>query len=32
MAIIHWSGAIIGLAIAIILIFRKVNPVYTLLG
>lgn len=32
MAVIHWSGAIIGLAIAIILIFRKVNPVYALLG
>ena len=32
MAIIHWSGAIIGLAIAIILILRKVNPVYALFG
>jgi gluconate:H+ symporter, GntP family len=32
MAVIHWSGAIIGLAIAIILIFRKVNPVYALFG
>jgi len=32
MAIIHWSGAIIGLVIAIILILRKVNPVYALFG
>lgn len=32
MAIIHWSGAIIGLAIAIVLILKKVNPVYALLG
>lgn len=27
---IHWSGAIIGLVIAIILIFKKLNPVYAL--
>ncbi len=32
MAVIHWSGAILGLAIAILLIFRKVNPVYALFG
>jgi len=32
MAIIHWSGAIVGLAIAIILILKKVNPVYALFG
>ena len=32
MAVIHWSGAIVGLAVAIILIFRKVNPVYALFG
>lgn len=32
MAVIHWSGAIIGLVIAIILILRKVNPVYSLFG
>lgn len=32
MAVIHWSGAIIGLVIAIILILRKVNPVYALFG
>ena len=32
MAIIHWSGAIIGLAIAIVLILKKVNPVYALFG
>mgnify|MGYP002563595959 FL=1 len=31
MAIIHWSGAIIGLAIGIILILKKVNPFYALL-
>ncbi|MEH7886545.1 SLC13 family permease [Bacillus sp. JJ1609] len=29
-AVIHWGGAIFGLAIAIILIFKKVNPVYAL--
>lgn len=32
MAIVHWSGAVIGLIIAIVLIFRKVNPVYALFG
>ncbi|NMF07021.1 GntP family permease [Clostridium beijerinckii] len=32
MTVIHWSGAIIGLVIAIILILRKVNPVYALFG
>lgn len=32
MAVIHWSGAIIGLVIAIILILKKVNPVYALFG
>lgn len=32
MIVIHWSGAIIGLAIAIILILKKVNPVYALFG
>lgn len=32
MTVIHWSGAIIGLAIAIILILKKVNPVYALFG
>lgn len=31
MAVIHWSGAIIGLAIGIILILKKVNPFYALL-
>lgn len=30
MSIIHWSGAIIGLIIGIVLIFRKINPVYSL--
>lgn len=29
---IHWIGAIAGLAIAIILILKKVNPVYSLFG
>lgn len=29
-AVIHWGGAILGLIIAIILIFKKVNPVYAL--
>lgn len=28
--VIHWGGAILGLIIAIILIFKKVNPVYAL--
>ena len=32
MEFIHWSGAIIGLAVAIILIFKKINPVYALFG
>jgi GntP family gluconate:H+ symporter len=32
MAVIHWSGAIIGLVVAIIFILRKVNPVYALFG
>lgn len=32
MAVIHWSGAILGLAIAILLIFKRVNPVYALFG
>lgn len=32
MPVIHWSGALIGLAAAIILIFRKLNPVYALFG
>lgn len=32
MTVIHWSGAVIGLVIAIILILRKVNPVYALFG
>lgn len=32
MPVIHWSGAILGLAIAIILILKKVNPVYSLFG
>lgn len=32
MEVIHWSGAIIGLAVAIILIFKKINPVYALFG
>lgn len=31
-AIINWPGAIVGLILAIILIFRKVNPVYALFG
>ncbi|KOF56409.1 gluconate:proton symporter [Clostridium sp. DMHC 10] len=30
MYIINWGGAIVGLIIAIILIFRKINPVYSL--
>ncbi|MDO5517777.1 MAG: GntP family permease [Clostridium sp.] len=30
MELIHWSGALIGLAIAIILILKKLNPVYAL--
>lgn len=29
-AAVHWGGAVIGLVIAIILIFKKVNPVYSL--
>jgi GntP family gluconate:H+ symporter len=29
---IHWSGAVLGLVIAIFLIFKKVNPVYALFG
>jgi gluconate:H+ symporter, GntP family len=29
-SVIHWSGAILGLIVAIVLIFRKVNPVYSL--
>jgi GntP family gluconate:H+ symporter len=32
MPVIHWSGAILGLIVAIVLIFRKVNPVYALFG
>ena len=32
MAVINWSGAIFGLIVAIVLIFRKVSPVYALLG
>ncbi|MBD7912771.1 MULTISPECIES: GntP family permease [Clostridium] len=32
MSVIHWSGAIVGLILAIVLIFRKVNPVYALFG
>jgi GntP family gluconate:H+ symporter len=32
MSVIHWSGAIVGLVIDILLIFRKVNPVYALFG
>ncbi|MEO3946409.1 SLC13 family permease [Gorillibacterium sp. CAU 1737] len=30
--VIHWIGAVIGLIVAIVLIFRKVNPVYALFG
>ncbi|MCE5219787.1 MAG: GntP family permease [Clostridium sp.] len=30
MPVIHWIGAVIGLIIAIVLIFKKVNPVYAL--
>lgn len=30
--VIHWGGAVVGLIIAIVLIFRKVNPVYALFG
>ncbi|GIP07147.1 MULTISPECIES: hypothetical protein [Paenibacillus] len=30
--VIHWGGAVAGLIIAIVLIFRKVNPVYALFG
>lgn len=30
--VIHWGGAIIGLILAIVLIFKKVNPVYALFG
>ncbi|WP_058303039.1 GntP family permease [Gorillibacterium timonense] len=30
--VIHWIGAVIGLLVAIFLIFRKVNPVYALFG
>lgn len=29
-ATVHWVGAMIGLVVAIILIFKKVNPVYSL--
>ncbi|MCB2346325.1 GntP family permease, partial [Clostridium estertheticum] len=32
MAVISWSGAIFGLIVAIVLIFRKVSPVYALFG
>jgi gluconate:H+ symporter, GntP family len=32
MPVIHWSGAIFGLVVAIVLIFKKVNPVYALFG
>jgi gluconate:H+ symporter, GntP family len=32
MPIIHWSGAIFGLVVAIVLIFRKINPVYAIFG
>ncbi|MEQ8156145.1 MAG: SLC13 family permease [Clostridiaceae bacterium] len=30
MAMIHWSGAVIGLLISIVLIYKKVSPVYSL--
>lgn len=30
MYIIHWGGAIFGLILAIVLIFKKINPVYSL--
>ncbi|AWB46488.1 gluconate:proton symporter [Paenibacillus sp. CAA11] len=30
--VIHWIGAVIGLILAIVLIFKKVNPVYALFG
>ncbi|KHD37140.1 gluconate:proton symporter [Clostridium acetobutylicum] len=30
MYIIHWGGAVVGLVIAIVLILRKINPVYSL--
>ncbi|OAB40803.1 GntP family permease [Paenibacillus glacialis] len=29
-SVIHWVGAVIGLVLAIVLIFRKLNPVYAL--
>ncbi|HEY8804405.1 MAG TPA: SLC13 family permease [Clostridium sp.] len=32
MAVINWSGAIFGLIVAIVLIFKKVSPVYALFG
>ena len=32
MPVIHWFGAILGLVIAIVLILKKVNPVYALFG
>lgn len=32
MPVIHWSGAVFGLIVAVVLIFRKVNPVYALFG
>lgn len=32
MPIIHWTGAIFGLIVAIVLIFKKLNPVYALFG
>lgn len=32
MTIIHWSGAVVGLILAIVLILKKVNPVYALFG
>lgn len=32
MPVIHWSGAVLGLIVAVVLIFRKVNPVYALFG
>jgi GntP family gluconate:H+ symporter len=32
MPVIHWSGAIFALVVAVVLIFKKVNPVYALFG
>lgn len=32
MPVIHWGGALLGLVVAVVLILKKVNPVYALFG